>query len=104
MSANSRWSRRAQLKRQILDKLDELYTFDLPERLVDQEFEQIWKQVTQELENAGKTFEDEDTTEDEASEEYRTIAQRRVRLGLVLGEVGEEGCCFRSARKRSTRR
>ena len=80
----------AQLKRQILDKLDELYTFDLPERLVEQEFEQIWRQVTQELENAGKTFEDEDTTEDDAREEYRTIAQRRVRLGLVLGEVGEK--------------
>jgi trigger factor len=80
----------AQLKRQLLDKLDEAYKFDLPERLVDQEFEQIWGQVTQELENSGKTFEDEDTTEDDAREEYRGIAQRRVRLGLVLGEVGEK--------------
>ncbi len=80
----------AQLKRQLLDKLDEAYKFDLPERLVDQEFEQIWAQVTQELEKSEKTFEDEDTTEEDAREEYRGIAQRRVRLGLVLGEVGEK--------------
>jgi len=81
---------KAQLKRQLLDRLDEVYDFALPERLVDQEFEQIWQQVTNELEQSGKTFEDEDTTEDEAREEYRGIAERRVRLGLVLGEIGEK--------------
>lgn len=81
---------KAQLKRQILDKLDEAYKFDLPERLVDQEFEQIWQQVTQELEKNEKTFEDEDTTEEASRTEYRQIAERRVRLGLVLGEVGEK--------------
>ena len=81
---------KAQLKRQLLDKLDEVYDFALPQRLVDQEFEQIWEQVTRELEQSEKTFEDEDTTEDEAREEYRGIAERRVRLGLVLGEIGEK--------------
>lgn len=81
---------KAQLKRQLLDKLDEVYEFALPQRLVDQEFEQIWEQVTRELEQSEKTFEDEDTTEDEAREEYRGIAERRVRLGLVLGEIGEK--------------
>lgn len=80
----------AQLKRQLLDKLDETYKFDLPQRLVDQEFENVWQQVTQELQNAGKTFEDEDTTEEEARAEYTAIAERRVRLGLLLGEVGEK--------------
>lgn len=80
----------AQLKRQMLDKLDDVYKFDLPERLVEQEFEQIWQQVTQELENNQKTFEDEDTTEEDARTEYRQIAERRVRLGLVLGEIGEK--------------
>jgi len=49
---------KAQLKRQLLDRLDEIYDFALPERLVDQEFEQIWQQVTNELEQSGKTFED----------------------------------------------
>ena len=81
---------KAQLKRQLLDKLDEIYEFALPQRLVDQEFEQIWEQVTRELEQSEKTFEDEDTTEEEAREEYRGIAERRVRLGLVLGEIGEK--------------
>lgn len=80
----------AQLKRQLLDRLDEAYSFDLPEKLVEQEFEQIWRQVTQELEQNQRTFEDEDTNEDEAKVEYRTIAERRVRLGLLLGEVGEK--------------
>ncbi|MGI9414405.1 MAG: trigger factor [Hyphomicrobiales bacterium] len=81
---------RAQLKRQLLDRLDEVYDFALPQRLVDQEFEQIWQQVTRELEQSGQSFEDEDTTEDEAREEYRGIAERRVRLGLVLGEIGDK--------------
>jgi len=81
---------RAKLKRQLLDKLDEAYDFPLPERLVEQEFEQIWHQVTHELEHSGKSFEDEGTTEDKAREEYRGIAERRVRLGLVLGRVGEK--------------
>ncbi len=80
----------AQLKRQLLDKLDDIYSFELPERLVTQEFEQIWTQVTRELEQNEKTFEDEDTNEEAARGDYQTIAERRVRLGLLLGEVGEK--------------
>lgn len=80
---------RAKVKRQLLDKLDAVYSFTLPEKLVEGEFEQIWKQTTEELERAGKTFADEDTTEEKAREEYRKIAERRVRLGLVLSQVGE---------------
>lgn len=80
---------RAKVKRQLLDKLDAIYSFALPEKLVEGEFEQIWKQTTEELERAGKTFADEDTTEEKAREEYRKIAERRVRLGLVLSQVGE---------------
>ena len=81
---------KAKLKRAMLDKLDEAHQFDLPEKLVDQEFEQVWHQVTHEMEHAKTTFEDEDTTEEAAREEYRKIAERRVRLGLVLGAVGEK--------------
>lgn len=80
---------RAKVKRQLLDKLDAIYSFTLPEKLVEGEFEQIWKQTTEELERAGKTFADEDTTEEKARDEYRKIAERRVRLGLVLSQVGE---------------
>lgn len=81
---------RQKLKRQILDQLDELHKFDTPAKLVDAEFESIWRQINQELTDNGKTFEDEDTTEEAAREEYRTLAERRVRLGLVLSRVGED--------------
>jgi len=81
---------RQKLKRQILDQLDEAHKFDSPSKLVDAEFESIWRQINQELSDNGKTFEDEDTTEEAAREEYRTLAERRVRLGLVLSKVGEE--------------
>ncbi|MCV3737724.1 trigger factor [Rhizobium sp. TRM96647] len=81
---------RQKVKRQILDQLDEMYKFDTPQRLVDAEFENIWRQVNTDLQQAGKTFADEDTTEEEAREEYRKLAERRVRLGLVLSEIGEK--------------
>ena len=81
---------RQKLKRQILDQLDETHKFDSPSKLVDAEFESIWRQINQELTDNGKTFEDEDTTEEAAREEYRKLAERRVRLGLVLSKIGEE--------------
>ncbi len=81
---------RQRVKRQLLDKLDELHKFDVPPTLLEQEFENIWKQVTSEMNEAGKTFEDEDTTEEKAREEYKAIAERRVRLGLVLSEIGDK--------------
>jgi len=79
---------RQRVKRLILDAMDEGHNFDLPEQLVDNEFEGIWQRVMQEMEQAGKSFEDEDTTEDDARIQYRKIAERRVRLGLVVAEVG----------------
>ncbi len=81
---------RQKVKRQILDQLDELYQFDTPQRLVDAEFENIWRQINTDLSQAGKTFADEDTTEEDARAEYRKLAERRVRLGLVLSEIGEK--------------
>ncbi len=81
---------RTKLKRDMLDALEKAHTFALPASLVDGEFEGIWKQVTQGLERAGKTFADEGKTEDGAREEYRKLAERRVRLGLVIGEIGEK--------------
>jgi trigger factor len=81
---------RQKMKRKLLDALDARYAFDLPPTLIDQEFTAIWNNVTAEMKGAGKTFEDEDTTEDEARAEYLRIAQRRVRLGLVLAEIGEK--------------
>ncbi len=81
---------RAKLKRNLLDELARRHDFALPPSLVEREFEGIWRQVTEGLKQAGRTFEDEGKTEEQAREEYRRIAERRVRLGLVLGEVGEK--------------
>jgi trigger factor len=81
---------RRRLKRVLLDKLDQHHHFALPPSLVDSEFQAIWRQAGDELERAGKTFADEGKTEESAREEYRRIAERRVRLGLILGEVGDK--------------
>ncbi|MEM8798171.1 MAG: trigger factor [Pseudomonadota bacterium] len=80
---------RQKVKRQLLDQLDERYDFELPPSMLEQEFEGIWTQVTSDLERAEKTFEDDGTTEEEQRADYQKIAQRRVRLGLVLAEIGE---------------
>jgi trigger factor len=81
---------RQKIKRQLLDALDKLHKFEPPPTLVEEEFDRVWKSVLQELENERKTFADENTTEEKAKAEYRAIAERRVRLGLVLAEIGEK--------------
>jgi trigger factor len=81
---------RQKIKRKLLDALDAKYAFDLPPTLLEQEFGAIWNNVTAEMKAAGKSFEDEDTTEEAAQADYRRIAARRVRLGLVLAEIGEK--------------
>jgi len=78
------------LKRDVLDALDKEYVFELPERLVEAEFNGIWNALQGEMTRAGKSFADEGTTEDDARKEYRAIAERRVRLGLVLGRMGDK--------------
>lgn len=81
---------RQKIKRQLLDQLDASYKFEAPSKLVEAEFNNIWQQVNRDLELAGRTFADEETTEDEARAEYQRLAERRVRLGLVLAEIGEK--------------
>jgi trigger factor len=81
---------RQKTKRKLLDALDAKYGFDLPPTLIEQEFNAIWNNVTSEMKAANKRFADEDTTEEKAREDYMKIAQRRVRLGLVLAEIGEQ--------------
>ena len=87
VAALAQMSRQA-MKRQILDALDEGHKFDVPEQLVDAEFNTIWERVKHEIEHHGRSFEDEGTTEDEARDQYKKIAERRVRLGLVVAEIG----------------
>lgn len=81
---------RQRVKRALLDRLDEAHRFEAPPSLVDEEFNLMWNSVKAEMDSAGKTFADENTTEEAAREEYRKIADRRVRLGLVLSEIGEK--------------
>lgn len=90
ISQQYRSATRAKVKRALLDKLDEQYGFDLPQKLVEGEFENIWKQAQDEMQANGKTFADEGTTEEAARADYHKIAERRVRLGLVLSEIGEK--------------
>ncbi|HVY34582.1 MAG TPA: trigger factor [Caulobacteraceae bacterium] len=81
---------RMHLKRRILDALDKAHDFPLPPAMVDAEFSAIWAQVEAELAREGKTAADEGKTEQELRDEYHRIAERRVRLGLVLGRLGEQ--------------
>ncbi len=79
---------RLKVKRALLDALNEGHGFEVPPTLVDNEFQSIWEQVAKDLEQSKKTFEDEGTTEEKAKGDYRDIATRRVRLGLLLSEIG----------------
>ncbi len=80
---------RMHMKRALLDALDEKHSFELPSGMVDQEFNGIWSQFEQEMKAQGKTAADLDQPEEEIKADYRKIAERRVRLGLVLAEVSE---------------
>jgi trigger factor len=79
---------RMKIKRALLDKLDTGHDFPLPPRMVDSEFAGIWNQVESERERGEQAPEDADKSEDELRAEYRKIAERRVRLGLILAEIG----------------
>jgi trigger factor len=80
---------RQKVKRQLLDELDAKHKFTAPPSLVEDEFNNVWKTIVDDLQSRKRTFEEEDTTEEKAKEEYRGIAERRVRLGLVIAEIGE---------------
>jgi trigger factor len=80
---------RARLKRALLDRLAESCRFDVPGGMVDLEFEAIWKQLKEEMERTGEAL-PEGKSEDDLKEEYRAIAERRVRLGLILSDIGQK--------------
>jgi len=79
---------RFKLKRALLDQLDEKHDFPLPPKMVDAEFGQIWGQVQQDKENGSLPEDDAGKSDEQLQAEYRKIAERRVRLGLVLAEIG----------------
>jgi trigger factor len=79
---------RGKWKRDLLDALDKKYVFDVPEGLVRQEFDAVWRKVEAEQNRSGRSHEDDNTTEEAARADYLKIAERRVRLGLLLAEIG----------------
>ncbi len=81
---------RNRAKRRILDALDAKHDFDLPANMVEAEFNAIWQQVEADVKAGNLDEEDKDKSEDDLKAEYRAIAERRVRLGLVLAEIGQE--------------
>ena len=78
---------RVKMKRELLDKLEQLHAFELPRSLVDREFEGIWRQV-EASKQQGENAADAGKSDEDLRTEYQTIAERRVRLGLVVGEIG----------------
>jgi trigger factor len=81
---------RAHLKRRLLDRLAEGHDFPVPPGMLDSEFEAIWKQLEVDRQEGRLDPEDEGKDEDALKAEYRAIAERRVRLGLLLSEVGRQ--------------
>jgi trigger factor len=77
---------RMKTKRALLDALAKAHSFDVPQNMVDHEFSTIWQQREQQ----GADPEEKGKTEDEIKAEYRAIAERRVRLGLLLAEIGNK--------------
>jgi trigger factor len=79
---------RFKVKRALLDALDSRHDFPLPPKMVENEFASIWRQVEADKAGEGLPPEDAGKSDEELEKEYRRIAARRVRLGLVLAEVG----------------
>ncbi len=80
---------RQRVKRKLLDALAEQHDFPVPAGMVDMEFQQIWQGVEREKERGGLTEEEMAKDEDTLKADYRAIAERRVRLGLLLTEIGK---------------
>lgn len=79
---------RLRLKRQLLDKLADLVSFASPEGMIDAEFEQIWQRLEADRKEGRLDEEDKEKDDEALRTEYRGIAERRVRLGLLLAEIG----------------
>ncbi len=79
---------RNRLKRKLLDELNDAHDFEIPPGMVDAEFDAIWQQLEDARKRENLDADDMDKTDGELREEYRGIAERRVRLGVLLSEVG----------------
>jgi trigger factor len=80
---------RLRLKRELLDKLAESHHFEVPPGMAEREFDSIWRQIEQDMEKSGTGWDEAEQSEEETRADYRRIAERRVRLGLLLSEIGQ---------------
>lgn len=80
---------RLRVKRVLFDQLDSAHSFDLPPAMVNAEFSQIWSQVEADKARGGLDAEDAAKSEESLKADYLRIAERRVRLGLILAEIGQ---------------
>lgn len=90
VAAEYEQQQRMKLKRAILDELDSKHDFELPPGMVEAEFGNIWQQVQSEKEAGQLDEEDAKKSDEDLEGDYRKIAERRVRLGLVLAEMGQK--------------
>ncbi|MDD4617502.1 MAG: trigger factor, partial [Alphaproteobacteria bacterium] len=90
LDANYKSVSRSAIKRELMDKLAESYSFPVPASLLDIEFKQIWKQVEDAKAKNDLPEEDKKKTDEELRKEYRGIAERRIRLGLLLAQVAQD--------------
>jgi len=82
---------RGRAKRLLLDRLFDKHDFDVPKKMVDNEFDTIWGQYEEQQKNKDdEEGLDDQKSEEEAKEEFQSIAMRRVQLGLLLAEIGRE--------------
>lgn len=79
---------RMKMKRGLLDQLADQHSFDVPPGMVEMEFGQIWNEISSDKSRLEAEMAEEKKTEDELKAEYQKIAERRIRLGLLLSEVG----------------
>ena len=94
LEENNKGMGRTLVKRRLLDSLADTYSFEVPARMVDMEFQQIWEQVKRDAIASGESkpedYEGDEALESDDAKEFRGIAERRVRLGLLLSEIGNQ--------------
>ena len=81
---------RAIIKRELMDKLADMHSFAIPESMLEREYGAIWAQVESAKQKGELPEEDKKKSDDELKKEYRTIAERRIRLGLLLSDLAEK--------------
>jgi trigger factor len=80
---------RNKLKDSLLEALEKSHNFELPQSMVDQEFDQMWRQLEQQLENQKKELKDLEISEKEIRKNYKEISEKRVCTGLLIAEIGQ---------------